>query len=221
MERGIKMFKHFMTEIVRVVDGDTVYIECEIGNQAVRLEHIDAPEIGWPLWRESKEYIEKHWMNEGVWCTVTGVDRYGRWIATFENDNCSQLHWELLKKGLAFHYRKYSNDQASFVMEKKARDEGAGLWAIPNSYTEWKSMLVEKEIAEKKKSDDDAQIPYLVIILDDTSDSNVDADFIPLEMVPVKNFRKITREPDFTFDSHSYIGYVEDEGTLSGDTIID
>jgi endonuclease YncB( thermonuclease family) len=208
------MFKHFMTEIVRVVDGDTVYIECEIGNQAVRLEHIDAPEIGWSLWRESKEYIEKHWMNEGVWCTVTGVDRYGRWIGTFENDNCSQLHWELLKKGLAFHYRKYSNDQACFLMEKKARAEGNGLWGIPNAFTEWKAMLTEREIAEKKKSDADAQIPYLVIILDDSSDSNVDADFVPPEMVPINNYRKVTREIEPVLRSDCYIGYVENEWTL-------
>jgi len=206
------MFKHFMTEIIRVVDGDTVQIEVDIGLQTIRLEHIDAPEIGWPLWREAKAYIEQHWMDKAVTCTVTGVDRYGRWIGTFENENCSQLHWEMLKKGLAFHYRKYSNDQASFVMEKKARSEEAGLWGIPNAYSEWKSMLVEKEINEKKKSEEEARIPYLVIILDEIGDSNVEADFVPPEMVPIKNYRKVTREPDFTFDSHSYIGYVEDVG---------
>lgn len=215
------MFKHFMTEIVRVVDGDTVYIACDIGNQAVRLEHVDAPEIGSPLWRESREYIEKHWLGEGCWCTVTGVDRYGRWIGTFESDNCSQLHWELLRKGLAFHYRKYSNDQASFVMEKKAKEEQIGLWAIPNAYTNWIAKLKEREIFEKKKREEDDKIPTLVFILEQESDSNVTADFIPEEMVPVKNYRNVKRELDPIFFLDGYIGYVQDEGSFSGDSIID
>ena len=206
------MFKHFMTEIVRVVDGDTVYIECDIGSQAVRLEHIDAPEIGWPLWREAKEYIESHWMGRGVWCTVTSIDRYGRWVATFKDDMYTELHWELLRKGLAFHHRKYSNDQVSFCQEKLAREEGVGLWAIPNAYSDWKSMLVEKEINEKKKSDEDARIPYLVIILEQTSDSNVEADFIPEEMVPIKNYRNVTRDEVDLKQLYGNVWNVEDVG---------
>lgn len=199
-------FRHIETCITRVVDGDTVWIESYIGNQPCRLQHIDAPEVNEPLYREAKEYIEKYWMNKAIWVTATSIDRYGRWIVTIEDHQGNQLHWELLRKGLVYHFRKYSNDQASFVMEKKARTEGVGLWSNPKQYQKWNERILEKEIWEKKKREEEDNQPILVIILEDCQDSDFNLEEVPEEIIKVNNYRKIDRcEPILKY-SDSYIG---------------
>ena len=185
------MYKRVNTVITKVVDGDTIHIECEIGNQPCRLKHIDAPEKGQWLYRESKQYILDHWCEKDVWCTATAIDRYGRWIVEIEDYYGNMLHWELLKKGLAFHFKKYSKDFESSFFEKQARNEQVGLWADPQSYSRWKQYLKNKEDLEKKNEEESTKIPYLILIFDNDNDGDFDCDEVPEFMVYTRNFKTI------------------------------
>ena len=69
-----------------------------------------------------------------VWPTDT--DRYGRTIA-FVFVGSKDLNKELLKAGLAWHYKKYSRDPELAKLEFKARSKRVGLWKEPNQIAPW------------------------------------------------------------------------------------
>jgi len=47
------------------------------------------------------------------------------------------LSLELVKAGMAWHYRKYSDDPVLAAAEKKARAARLGLWSMPNPVPPW------------------------------------------------------------------------------------
>lgn len=63
-------------------------------------------------------------------------DRYGRtvaWVYVGGKNLCE----ELVKNGLAWHFRKYSSDQNLADLEKQARKGRVGLWADPHAVPPW------------------------------------------------------------------------------------
>jgi micrococcal nuclease len=66
----------------------------------------------------------------------TITDRYGRTVAWVYVDNIC-LNEELLRAGLAWHYKKYSQDTKLAVLENEARDKKIGFWSDKNSVPPW------------------------------------------------------------------------------------
>ena len=67
---------------------------------------------------------------------MNSKDRYGRplgWVY-YENTN---LNKELLKAGLAWHFRRYSKDKELQALEDQARAEKLGLWQDKNPIPPW------------------------------------------------------------------------------------
>ena len=88
------MYKYKIKNIIRVVDGDTVEVDIDLGfhvtlNQRVRLKGIDAPETR-TLDLEEKDkgiqarlWLEKELSKEGEWIIeTTKEDKYGRMLGT-------------------------------------------------------------------------------------------------------------------------------------------
>ncbi len=63
-------------------------------------------------------------------------DRYGRTVAWVYVDG-KNLNEELVKAGLAWHYKKYSSDQSLANMENQARKIKIGLWVDPEAIAPW------------------------------------------------------------------------------------
>ncbi len=76
-----------------------------------------------------------------VWPTDT--DRYGRTIA-FVFVGSTDLNKELLKAGLAWHYKKYSRDPELAKLEFEARSKKVGLWKEPNQIAPWEWRKMKK-----------------------------------------------------------------------------
>ena len=124
----------------RVVDGDTL----DIAGQRIRLEGIDAPEIGqrcpmrfwfgsWPAGRDATAKLRKLIAGNSVRCEWRSRDSYGRLIA-----NCRagvrDLNAEMVRSGHAWAFVKYSN---SYIEEEqRARSARAGIWQS-NCQTAW------------------------------------------------------------------------------------
>ena len=66
-----------------------------------------------------------------------GQDRYRRIIGKVTYDRNKDLASELLKEGLAWHYRKYSKDPILQALENNARASKRGLWSQPNAIPPW------------------------------------------------------------------------------------
>lgn len=64
-------------------------------------------------------------------------DRYGRILAEVILPNGQNLNKELVKHGLAWHFKKYSNDDEYAQLENEARMNKVGLWSEPNPIEPW------------------------------------------------------------------------------------
>jgi endonuclease YncB( thermonuclease family) len=115
-----------------VVDGDTI----DLAGQRVRLEGIDAPEIGqtcpgrfwlwgWNAGAHAKRELARMIGTQAVTCRSLGRDKYGRVLGV-----CSvgqlELNAEMVRRGMAWAFVKYS--QSYVVPEQVARANKVGIW---------------------------------------------------------------------------------------------
>ena len=128
-------------KIIGVKDGDTVeglYYQLPIN---IRLEHIDAPEKKQAFGTVSKKKLSELALGKIVTIVSKGKkgnhDSRGRLIAELFTDEKTCLNKEMLKAGLAWHYKKYSTDANYAQLENTARKNKTGLWKDPNPIAPW------------------------------------------------------------------------------------
>lgn len=119
-----------VTGDARVVDGDTLVVQ----NMRVRLFGIDAPEArqscvtaegtAWACGTAATVAL-RSLVAQGVRCSGSEEDRYGRLIAVCRADG-RDVNAEMVARGAAFAYRKYSLDYVA--QEEGARRAGLGIW---------------------------------------------------------------------------------------------
>lgn len=134
-----------------VVDGDTINVETEQGRRTIRLNHIDAPEVGEPYFLESRQFLVNAILEDHVFVHPRGTDRYGRMIADIITEDTYNISAELLVNGLAFHFKKYSQDPAMDFYEKEAQKKEINLWSKPEYYTRWVARTMKGQRYYHKK----------------------------------------------------------------------
>jgi len=121
---------------VAVTDGDTIKVMHNGKAEKIRLYGIDCPEKKQPFGRKAKSFASDLVFKRIVEVKALNKDRYGRTIAwVYVGDTC--LNEELLKAGLAWHYKKYSKEKKLSLLEEKARVMKIGLWSDPHSIPPW------------------------------------------------------------------------------------
>ena len=126
-------------EVISVKDGDTLILKDKRDKlYKVRLEDIDAPEIGQPFGRPAKRLLEDLALEKIVRVNYTQVDKYDRLIGEVFLPDGKMLNEEALKAGLAWHYR-VKNPHSTFLekMEYKAWKKHLGLWVQENPIPPW------------------------------------------------------------------------------------
>lgn len=64
-------------------------------------------------------------------------DRNKRLIAEVILEDGRNLNKELVKNGLAWHFKKYSDSEEYAQLETEARNKKIGLWSEPNPIAPW------------------------------------------------------------------------------------
>ncbi|MBB5334241.1 thermonuclease family protein [Chryseobacterium koreense] len=128
-------------KIIGVKDGDTVeglYYELPMN---IRLEHIDAPEKKQSFGTKAKEKLSDLCFGKMVTIISKGkngnYDSRGRIIAEIFLEDGTNVNKEMVKAGLAWHFKKYSSDAEYARLEDVARSKKLGLWSDPNSVSPW------------------------------------------------------------------------------------
>jgi len=125
---------------VSVHDGDTLtlLVETPDGKRQVkiRMDGIDAPEIGQPAGKQSREALAE--MVFGKQCSVEsrGTDKYGRTIGRVSVDD-ADVNAAMLDAGMAWHYQKYDHRADMAAREAAARQAGIGIWGDPSPVPPW------------------------------------------------------------------------------------
>jgi len=123
-------------KVVSVTDGDTIKV-LKAGKQVkIRLAAIDCPEKGQPYGQAAKKFTANLVAGKIVKVWPTDTDRYGRTIAFVFVDG-TDVNKELLRAGLAWHYKQYSRDPELAKLEFEARAKKMGLWKEPDQIAPW------------------------------------------------------------------------------------
>jgi endonuclease YncB( thermonuclease family) len=131
--------------VVNVHDGDTLTALDDTNTQhRIRLHGIDAPELGQPFGRVSRDRLAALAKGKAATITPHGRDRYGRTIATVEIEH-DELGHRLVAEGLAWHYSRYSDDATLDAAQKAARAARRGLWADGAPIPPWEWRATEKQ----------------------------------------------------------------------------
>ncbi|MDL5514308.1 thermonuclease family protein [Arenibacter sp. M-2] len=139
-ETDTTKLKHLKGKIIRILDGDTVemlYGELPI---KLRLEHIDAPEKRGkqPFGNRAKLAISDLCFGQMVKIRSDGkFDRNGRLIGVIFNKDSLNVNKEMVRLGMAWHFKKYSDDMSYDELEREARASKVGLWKDPNPIAPW------------------------------------------------------------------------------------
>jgi endonuclease YncB( thermonuclease family) len=133
--------------VVGVTDGDTIKILVGERQHKIRLNGIDAPEMGQAYGRKSKDRLAALVAGKKVEVLVRDTDRYGRYVGDVLVDGKS-AGAELVAVGLAWHYLEYSKDERLAALEKAARAQRLGLWADPRPIAPWDYRRHKREKAK-------------------------------------------------------------------------
>lgn len=124
-------------KIISIPDGDTLNIINGSNKKIkIRLYGIDAPEITQKYGKASRDYLRKIVKNKHLTYKIHSKDDYGRVVATLYGDN-KDLNYEMIKAGLAWHYRYYYKSKKYAEAEKNARKQKLGLWKGSNPQAPW------------------------------------------------------------------------------------
>lgn len=119
-------------KIVGVHDGDTATCLQNKTQIKIRLNQIDAPEIGQDFGNASKKVLSDMIFGKYVELKTNGTDKYGRTIAEIFHEN-QNINKQMVAQGMAWAYREYMTDNEYVELETIARRNSLGLWSQPNA----------------------------------------------------------------------------------------
>ena len=109
----------------------------------VRINGIDAPERG--QFYGDVATLHLQWLISGkaVGLKLKQRDMYGRWIATTYQDG-ADIGAEMLKEGLAWHYKEVDGNPLYAQLEAEAKLAGMGLWCDDRAVPPWEWRRMSK-----------------------------------------------------------------------------
>jgi endonuclease YncB( thermonuclease family) len=129
--------------VVGISDGDTLTVlDAEQRQRKIRLAGIDAPEKRQAWGQRAQQFLGDRVFQRVVRIEVSKKDRYGREIGKVLLDG-EDINLELVRAGLAWHYRAYEREQPPeergqyAEAEQQARERGLGLWSDTHPVAPW------------------------------------------------------------------------------------
>jgi micrococcal nuclease len=140
-------------KVVGIIDGDTYDILMD-GNKTIRIrmEGIDAPEKGMPFYKAAKKYLSTLCFGKQVTLKISGKDNRDRTLAFSYLENGTELSHEMLKAGLAWHFKKYNSDSVLAQLEIEAQNAKIGIWSMENPMSPWDNRSLHRNGISTKDS---------------------------------------------------------------------
>jgi endonuclease YncB( thermonuclease family) len=128
----------FEGKVTGIKDGDTYKVFYNGKEQTIRLAHIDCPEKKQPFGSKAKKFASDICFGNVVVVKSEGkTDRYKRIIEEIFLKDGRNVNKELVNNGLAWHFKKYSDNQEYAELEIKARSNQIGIWSELNPIAPW------------------------------------------------------------------------------------
>jgi endonuclease YncB( thermonuclease family) len=133
----IKKGNECFVRVVGITDGDTFKgLTADSQQVKCRIYGIDAPEKKQAFGNCSKQHLSDLIFGKSVKIKVQGKswDRAVVWVHTTDDKDIAA---EMLRAGMAWHYKKYANDTLYATLEDQARNAKIGLWADKDPVAPW------------------------------------------------------------------------------------
>jgi endonuclease YncB( thermonuclease family) len=129
----------FTAKVIRILDGDTMEVLYQNQPLKIRLAHIDCPEKrgSQPFGYKAKQALSDLCFGQMVSVQGQKYDRYKRLIAVIINNKKQVVNQEMIKQGMAWHFKKYSSDPVYAQLEITARKNKVGLWQEADAIAPW------------------------------------------------------------------------------------
>ena len=129
--------------IVGVHDGDSItLLDADNRQHKIRLDGIDAPELGQPFGRASKQHLAEPLANREAVAECSKIDPYGRAVCRVLVGG-ADVGLVQLRAGMAWFFRRYAKElppdrrQKYADVEAQAQAERRGLWADAELVAPW------------------------------------------------------------------------------------
>ncbi len=128
----------FEGRTVHVIDGDGLIVQVSDKRVNVRLEHIDAPELGQgPYGLRSRPSLVSLCGGEVATVHASGRDRNGRTLGRAVC-NGKEANGEQVRQGMAMVFERYAPQGSPlYGLQEEARAARRGLWAEPQPVPPW------------------------------------------------------------------------------------
>ncbi|MBA3900544.1 MAG: thermonuclease family protein [Bacteroidetes bacterium] len=124
-------------KVIKIADGDTFTLIFENGfDVRVRLNGIDSPEKKQAFSKRAKQTLSDLIYDKTVTVYYKSKDRYGRVLGDVSINDLN-VNQEMVRRGMAWHFKRYSDDEELAKLEVEARKNKVGLWADPNAVAPW------------------------------------------------------------------------------------
>lgn len=155
--------KVYTGTVIKVHDGDTINVRDTHGAiHKIRLHAVDAPEL-----KQSQGQAAQHWFSDQILEKIVKIDvitkdRYQREVGKvlLPDPSCDahtvcntdeDMNLKLLENGYVWWYKDYAKEQSKqdkalySAAEKKAREQGIGLWKESNPTPPWAWRKARRE----------------------------------------------------------------------------
>ena len=140
-------------KVIGIIDGDTYdLLTPEKKTIRIRTAAIDAPERGMPFYKVSKQFLAKLCFGKTVTLKEDARDRYDRIVAFTYLEDSTEVSAEMLKAGMAWHFKKYNTDKYLAQLEIEARKARIGLWVDKHPMEPWRNRKLHRNGISTKDS---------------------------------------------------------------------
>lgn len=129
-------YSQLVGKVTSIADGDTFTMLVNNEQIRVRLHGIDCPERGQDFSNVARQFLAEMTFEKEVTVKEMDTDQYGRTIGVVSIDG-ENVNEELLKAGLAWHYKRYDKNPNWAKFEERARNQKKGIWSQPNPIPPW------------------------------------------------------------------------------------
>lgn len=134
---GILQGKTISGKVTAVKDGDTIVVLRNKTTYTIRLDGIDCPEKKQAFGQKAKQFVSSKVFGAQVRVEYKKKDRYQRYLGYVYYGKGKNLNEELLKAGLAWHYKQFNKDPRLARLETAAQKSRVGLWQDKHPIPPW------------------------------------------------------------------------------------
>jgi endonuclease YncB( thermonuclease family) len=126
-----------LLKVVGVHDGDTITgLDDSKTQHKIRLDAIDAPELGQPFGQASKKALSEKVFGKDVVVIPKTKDKYGRTVGHVMIDG-RDMNLEMLEEGMAWHYAEYDHNKRLREAEQSSWAASKEPWTVWDAVPPW------------------------------------------------------------------------------------